>query len=102
MTGPRRIQLSREKGYRRPLGVVVVDRRTKWGNWYFGTGAAEAFALAMTDLHAGRPAPIEARTYPPLEEIRAELAGKDLACWCAPSSPCHADTLLRLANGGTP
>lgn len=37
-----------------------------------------------------------------VEEIRAELAGKDLACWCPLSSPCHADVLLELANGGTP
>jgi hypothetical protein len=25
------------------------------------------------------------------------LAGRDLACWCAPL-PCHCDVLLRLAN----
>lgn len=27
-----------------------------------------------------------------------ELKGKDLACWCRPDSPCHADVLLVLAN----
>lgn len=27
-----------------------------------------------------------------------ELRGKNLACWCALGSPCHADTLLRYAN----
>jgi hypothetical protein len=32
-------------------------------------------------------------------EIRAELVGKTLCCWCAPGSPCHADVLLELANG---
>jgi Domain of unknown function (DUF4326) len=26
------------------------------------------------------------------------LAGRDLACWCAPDQPCHADVLLELAN----
>ena len=31
-----------------------------------------------------------------------ELAGKDLACWCPLSSPCHADVLLELANAGEP
>lgn len=35
-----------------------------------------------------------------LDEIRAELAGKDLACWCPLDQPCHADVLLELANGG--
>lgn len=28
----------------------------------------------------------------------AELAGKDLACWCKPGEPCHADVLLAIAN----
>ena len=28
------------------------------------------------------------------------LRGKNLACWCAPGSPCHADVLLALANSG--
>jgi hypothetical protein len=38
--------------------------------------------------------------YPPLDKIREELAGKDLACWCPADAPCHADVLLKLANGG--
>lgn len=29
----------------------------------------------------------------------AELRGKNLACWCQPDEPCHADVLLELANG---
>lgn len=32
------------------------------------------------------------------EMIRAELAGKVLACWCKDSDPCHADVLLAIAN----
>ncbi|QXC63548.1 DUF4326 domain-containing protein [Aquihabitans sp. G128] len=31
---------------------------------------------------------------------RAELAGVDLACYCPLDGPCHADVLLRVANGG--
>jgi hypothetical protein len=30
--------------------------------------------------------------------VRRRLAGRDLACWCAPDEPCHADTLLWVAN----
>lgn len=26
------------------------------------------------------------------------LRGKNLACWCKPGQPCHADVLLELAN----
>jgi hypothetical protein len=29
-----------------------------------------------------------------------QLRGHDLCCWCKPGQPCHADVLLRLANGG--
>lgn len=35
---------------------------------------------------------------PTIEIIRAELAGKNLACFCALDKPCHADVLLDLAN----
>ena len=33
-------------------------------------------------------------------EVRKELKGKPLACWCSPGLPCHADTLVEVANGG--
>jgi len=35
-------------------------------------------------------------------ELRAalpKLRGKNLACWCAVSEPCHCNVLLRRANG---
>ncbi|MGU3585851.1 DUF4326 domain-containing protein [Rhodococcus sp. C26F] len=34
-------------------------------------------------------------------EIREHLAGLDLACWCPLDQPCHADILLKIANGDT-
>lgn len=33
-----------------------------------------------------------------VELARAELAGRDLGCWCPPWEACHADVLLRIAN----
>lgn len=33
-----------------------------------------------------------------LGDIKAELAGHDLACWCPLDQACHADVLLKLAN----
>lgn len=33
-------------------------------------------------------------------EILHELKGKNLACWCPLDQKCHADILLKLANGG--
>ncbi len=41
---------------------------------------------------------LEAGVAPTYAEIRSELAGKNLACWCALDAPCHADVLLELAN----
>jgi hypothetical protein len=35
---------------------------------------------------------------PTAAEIRAELAGCDLVCWCPLHTPCHADVLLEVAN----
>lgn len=32
VTAPQRIQLSREKGWRKPEGAIVVSRPSKWGN----------------------------------------------------------------------
>jgi len=35
---------------------------------------------------------------PSIDDIRKELRGKDLACWCRLDQPCHGDVLLELAN----
>lgn len=32
----------------------------------------------------------------------SRLRGKNLACWCKPGAPCHADVLLDLANREEP
>jgi hypothetical protein len=39
---------------------------------------------------------------PSFDELRdalRALRGHDLACWCDPGEPCHADVLLQVANG---
>ena len=39
-----------------------------------------------------------------VDDVRRELTGRDLACWCSLEDehgdrvPCHADVLLRVAN----
>ena len=33
-----------------------------------------------------------------LDQVRRELVGLDLACWCPLDMPCHADVLLEMAN----
>lgn len=34
-----------------------------------------------------------------VEDVRRELAGKTLACWCSLDQACHGDVLLSIANG---
>lgn len=48
----------------------------------------------------GTPDRINFRHPPMIEQIKAELAGKNLACWCPVDQACHADLLLEIANGG--
>jgi hypothetical protein len=90
---PKRHQRSRRKGAHLPDHVVVVTRPTRWGNPHpLSLGRAEAVRRYREDLLAGR-LPFT------VEEVREQLAGKDLACWCPLDEPCHADVLIEVANG---
>ena len=114
--------------------AVIVARPSKWGNpirivpfrdkgqqWYRVTGSP-------LDGPAGGPAYVHLDTarhfaaqnfkwdllngrygdaYPSVDEIVAELAGKDLACWCPIRlctngrydwGHCHADVLMEIAG----
>jgi hypothetical protein len=89
---PIRLQRSRRKGARLPEGAVVVTRPTRWGNPHpLALGRAEAVRRYRDDLLAGR---LDVT----VEDARAELAGRDLACWCPLDGPCHAEVLLEVAN----
>ena len=86
---------------------MKVDRSTRWGNplrikaGYSATEAVADYARWIEGDARVRFAAI-AETPPTLEDIRAQLGGKNLACWCALGAPCHADVLLRLANPPQP
>jgi hypothetical protein len=92
---PTRVQLRRTKGWRKPEGAVVVARPTKWGNPHRvrAEEPAEAVERYRADLVAGR-------LRVGVDDVRRELRGRDLACWCRPDRPCHADVLLAVANDG--
>jgi len=42
---------------------------------------------------------ISSRVKVTIDDIKQELRGKNLACWCKLSEVCHADVLLEIANG---
>jgi len=89
---PQRYQRSRRKGARLPEGVVVVTRPTKWGNPHpLSLGRSEAVSRYREDLLASR-------LRVTVEDVRRELRGRDLACYCPLDEACHADVLLEIAN----
>ena len=60
--------------------------------------AVECYRSLVT--RSGWPLDYVSRSAPTVSDIRDELAGRDLVCWCPLDRPCHADVLLELANGG--
>ncbi|MBN9435092.1 MAG: DUF4326 domain-containing protein [Bosea sp.] len=103
---PVRIQLRRTKGWRMPENTVKVDRSTKWGNIFIPGSDNPFFPGRKVEdrRHAWRLFQGHA---PHNEQLvtaaRAELRGKNLACWCPPPEPgqpdcCHAAVLLEIAN----
>jgi hypothetical protein len=92
---PRRIQLSRAGGWRKPKGAVVVSRPTHWGNPVLVVDGDRAAAVrAYAQLLAVRPDLVAA--------ARTALAGKTLACWCPVGKPCHGEVLAAVAAGASP
>ncbi|MGE3064134.1 MAG: DUF4326 domain-containing protein [Hyphomicrobiaceae bacterium] len=106
---PKRVQIQTIFAY---PGAVRVDRDTVWGNPFQAdrptpevraSGAVTA-ADAFDRWLAGHPAlaAVEPKRREAILASIGCLHGKDLACWCPPDSPCHADVLLRLAADAEP
>lgn len=127
MSAPKRIQLQRTKGWRKPEGAINVARPTKWGNAFKAMPTAEGWsvfchvaagldvwiervgivtreeataeAIRLYRLQITHWAHDEYESDNPVADALAPLRGHDLACWCPLDEPCHADVLLELANG---
>lgn len=102
-----RVQLKRTKGWRMPANTVKVDRTTKWGNPFVPGKPAPVGPLKGSMVVDVRHSLMLYRSFAPLNlalvtAACAELAGKNLACWCAKDDPyedaCHAAVLMKLAN----
>jgi len=138
MSAPKRIQLRRTKGWRKPEGAIVVARPSTWGNPYHVGTMADIYGTyyplnhdALVVWHQDRKGfkrsgewsgfadRAEATRFAVdlyrrsllavsngidgarhLDYYLGDLRGHDLACWCPPELPCHADALLEIANGG--
>lgn len=135
MTAPLRIQRKRTKGWRMPANTVSVTRPGRWGNpWVIDQGAGgnpwrvqrkgcgvmyacaterEAIDAAVEGLRQICSHPAN-KAY--VNRAKAELSGKNLACFCrlcpkheaaggkplnehCPAcEPCHVDPLGQIAN----
>lgn len=112
---PVRIVLSRRAGFdlqalsraQNGLPAQSVARPSPWGNPFsiadvaaeLGINARAAQAEAVARHGRWLRGELSVDKAPPSREaIRAALAGKNLACWCAAGTPCHADVLIAIAN----
>jgi hypothetical protein len=117
---PERIQRKRTKGWKMPPNTIYVGRPSIYGNpWtiqkciaskLFGPELAhqicvDEFAAWLEGIKSPNDEQLGVWNHPAMIEKRAkilaslpELRGKNLACWCKPGQPCHADVLLKLAN----
>jgi hypothetical protein len=101
MSKPKRIQRKRTKGWRMSeqsnREVVYVGRPTKWGNpVYVSYEADKVDRQVAVEMYKNKL--VRGELPFSIEDVRRELAGKDLACWCRRYWPCHADVLLEIAN----
>ena len=92
-TMPRRIQRQRRKGWKKSENTISVTRPGRWGNPFDVRQFGLKTALRLFEVYARQRLTVEPDWLEPLRN-------RDLACWCAEDAPaCHADVLLRLANG---
>ena len=94
----KRIQRQRTKGWRMPPNTVYVGRPTKWGNPLRVGMRLTEYDEPLTAQDAVDEFAYTVSISPNAERWVAPLRGKDLACWCPPDQPCHADVLLELAE----
>ena len=100
-----RVQLKRTKGWRMPPNTVSVARPTRFGNPFRMENGRSAETVVQLHHDWLRAIVLKAVSGDILPSAEADLLpairklrGKNLACWCPLSGPCHGDTLLELAN----
>jgi len=106
---PVRLQRKRTKGSKlespNGLPVVYVGRPSVWGNPFIvgkDGDAAECVRLYKEYVipynHKDGTLEDYYKSEAIIKIIKEKLRGKNLACFCKISQPCHADVLLDIAN----
>lgn len=109
---PDRIHRQRSMGWRMPENTIYVGRPSRWGNPFVVAAAKDMWAVQYRGTNLVRWDTRElaaadavdrfrrqvTASHGWVESARQALGGKNLACFCPPGQPCHADVLLQLAN----
>lgn len=123
---PIRIQRKRVKGWKKPEGCINVSRPSKYSNpyklsgdmiygyaghrrtilnpWIFievvGAITANERLIKLFEDWVNGSEEHDIITCPyTIEDIKRELKGRNLMCFCKEGEICHADVLLKIANG---
>ena len=104
---PKRIRRKRTSGWKMPPNTVYVGRPSKWGNVFkVGEEEFDAEGRVVTPKTAEECVELyekllvsNMRHHQSVVNQVLELRGKNLACWCPEGHACHADVLLKFANG---
>lgn len=102
-SSPRRVQRKRTKGWLMPPNTVSVCRPGKWGNPFkIGEPISENNPQIVSDADMAtacfRVNLLRGSLGISVEDVKAELQGKNLACFCKLGQPCHAEVLIHFAN----
>ena len=99
---PKRIQRKRTKGWRLPKKAMCVTRPGPFGNPFETSEDFENVLRAIVQTTHGSVeigcGIADFGHMMNIAENLKNLRGKDLACWCKPGKPCHADVLIELSN----
>ena len=104
---PIRIQCQRTRGWRMPAHTKYVGRGSLYGNPYRVARTRREIDDADPMIVATPEEAVERfrewlkttrEGHHVADSARRILWGLDLACWCPPGQPCHADVLLEIAN----
>lgn len=122
---PERVWRRRTAGWKAPIGTTFIDRTSSWGNpWGAkleridglgrrfaitgpGIGHREVLITDQVDAHRfviTRYFNALTRRQLPygVDDVRAQLAGRNLGCFCGLHLPCHVDVTLLIANSHGP
>ena len=78
---------------------TYVGRPSKWGNQFAAKDSKFDTVKCATTAEAVSRHEAWIRSRPDImEEVKAELRGKVLGCWCDEGQPCHGRTLAQIAD----